>query len=71
MRWREVRSTFCSMQRPALVKRLVEEDGGQNLVEYTVMIGLVVLSIWIGVNAAGIDVSLSTIWSNVRAGVSK
>lgn len=59
------------MQRPALVTRLAGEDGGQNLVEYTVMIGLVILGIWIGVNAAGIDVSLSTIWSNVRAGVSK
>lgn len=51
--------------RRILALRGCEE--GQNLVEYTLMIGLVVLGIWLGVNASGIDASLSTIWSKVRS----
>lgn len=45
--------------------RLLVGEEAQNLVEYTLMIGLVVLAIWLGVNAAGVNSVLSTIWSAV------
>ena len=49
-----------------MLKRLVVEEEGQNIVEYTLMIGLVVLIIWVAINTLGIDSSVSTIWSNVN-----
>ncbi len=51
-------------------RRLLREEEGQNLVEYTLMIGLVVLTIWLAVNAAGINNILSDIWSRVRNSLS-
>lgn len=50
--------------------RLLREEEGQNVIEYTLMIGLVVLTIWLAVNAAGINDILSDIWSKVRSGLS-
>ncbi len=47
------------------LRRLTSEEQGQNLIEYTLAIGLVVLTIWTAVNAAGIDASVSKIWSDV------
>ena len=52
--------------RMNMLKRLVVEEEGQNIVEYTLMIGLVVLIIWVAINTLGIDQSVSTIWSNVN-----
>jgi len=49
-----------------MLKRLVVEEEGQNIVEYTLMIGLVVLIIWVAINTLGIDSSVQTIWSNVN-----
>ena len=49
-----------------MLKRLVVEEEGQNIVEYTLMIGLVVLIIWVANNTLGIDSSVQTIWSNVN-----
>ena len=49
-----------------MLKRLVVEEEGQNIVEYTLMIGLVVLIIWVAFNTLGIDSSVQTIWSNVN-----
>ncbi len=48
-----------------LLKRLIFEEEGQNLIEYTLMIGLVVVIIWAAVNASGINDTVSTIWSKV------
>lgn len=53
-----------------LLQGLFREEKGQNVVEYTLMIGLVVLTIWLAVNAAGINDILSDIWSRVRSGLS-
>jgi Flp pilus assembly pilin Flp len=47
------------------LKRLVREEEGQNIVEYTLMIGLVVLVIWVAVSALGIDTAVTTVWNNV------
>ena len=49
-----------------MLKRLVVEEEGQNIVEYTLMIGLVVLIIWLAINTLGIGSSVQTIWSNVN-----
>ena len=48
-----------------LLKRLVTEEEGQDIVEYALMIGLVVVVIWVAVRATGVDTSVSTIWSKV------
>ncbi len=50
-----------------MLKRLITEEEGQDVVEYTLMIGLVVLVIWIAVSATGIDATVSTIWSKVKS----
>jgi Flp pilus assembly pilin Flp len=47
------------------LKRLVREEEGQNIVEYTLMIGLVVLVIWAAVSALGIDTAVTSVWNNV------
>jgi Flp pilus assembly pilin Flp len=44
----------------------VREEEGQNIVEYTLMIGLVVLVIWAAVEALGIDTAVNTVWNNVK-----
>jgi Flp pilus assembly pilin Flp len=53
-----------------MLKRLMVEEEGQNIVEYTLMIGLVVLIIWVAINTLGIDDSVQTIWSNVNTQLS-
>ena len=53
-----------------MLKRLVVEEEGQNIVEYTLMIGLVVLIIWVAINTLGIDSSVQSIWSNVNTQLS-
>jgi Flp pilus assembly pilin Flp len=54
------------VSRMNLLKRLVKEEEGQNIVEYTLMIGLVVLVIWAAVSALGIDTAVNTVWNNVK-----
>ena len=49
-----------------MLKRLMVEEEGQNIVEYTLMIGLVVLIIWVAINTLGIDQAVQTIWTNVN-----
>jgi Flp pilus assembly pilin Flp len=49
-----------------LLRRLIVEEDGQNIAEYTLMIGLVVLMIWVAVVALGIPAAITTIWTNVR-----
>lgn len=53
------------VSRMNFLKRLVREEEGQNIVEYTLMIGLVVLVIWVAVSALGIDTAVTTVWNNV------
>jgi Flp pilus assembly pilin Flp len=53
-----------------MLKRLMVEEEGQNIVEYTLMIGLVVLIIWVAISTFGIDDSVQTIWSNVNGQLS-
>jgi Flp pilus assembly pilin Flp len=53
-----------------VLKRLMVKEEGQNIVEYTLMIGLVVLIIWVAINTFGIDESVQTIWSNVNGQLS-
>ena len=50
-----------------MLKRLMVQEEGQNIVEYTLMIGLVVLIIWVAINTLGIDQSVQTIWKNVNS----
>lgn len=50
-----------------LFKRLLNEEEGQDIVEYALMIGLVVVVIWVAVKASGVDSSVSTIWSKVES----
>jgi Flp pilus assembly pilin Flp len=54
------------VNRMNFLKRLVREEEGQNIVEYTLMIGLVVLVIWAAVEALGIDTAVNTVWNNVK-----
>lgn len=40
---------------------------GQNLIEYTLMIGLVVLILLVAIKTTGIDTAISNIWSAVTS----
>ena len=55
------------MKELDLLKRLMTEENGQGIVEYTLMIGIVVLMIWVAVNASGLPPFLSQTWNNVES----
>lgn len=48
-----------------LLKRLVVEEEGQGLVEYTLIVLLVALVFWVAVQATGADQALSGAWQNI------
>jgi len=48
-----------------LLKRLVKEEEGQGLVEYTLIVLLVALGFWVAVKAAGADDALGTAWASI------
>jgi Flp pilus assembly pilin Flp len=48
-----------------LLKRLVVEEEGQGLVEYTLIVLLVALVFWVAVREANIGEALSTSWGSV------
>ena len=48
-----------------LLKRLVSEEDGQGLVEYTFVVLLVALVFWMGVRDTDIGTSLANGWSKV------
>jgi Flp pilus assembly pilin Flp len=48
-----------------LLKRLVVEEEGQGLVEYTLIVLLVALVFWIAVRKADVGTALSTSWGSV------
>ena len=49
-----------------LLKRLVVEEEGQGLVEYTLIVLLVALVFWVAVKGTNIGSQLGTSWGNVR-----
>jgi Flp pilus assembly pilin Flp len=48
-----------------LLKRLVKEEEGQGLVEYTLIVLLVALVFWVAVREANIGNELQTAWGAV------
>jgi pilus assembly protein Flp/PilA len=48
-----------------LLKRLVVEEEGQGLVEYSLIVLLVALVFWVAVRATNVDTALSNAWSNI------
>ena len=48
-----------------LLKRLWQEENGQGLVEYTLVVVLVALVFWMGIRNTNVGVSLSNGWSRV------
>jgi len=48
-----------------LLKRLWQEDDGQGLVEYTLVVVLVALVFWMGVRNTDVGSSLANGWSRV------
>jgi len=48
-----------------LLKRLVVEEEGQGLVEYTLIVLLVALVFWVAVRTANVGGALSTSWGSV------
>jgi Flp pilus assembly pilin Flp len=50
-----------------LLKRLVVEEDGQGLVEYTLIVLLVALVFWVAIKNTNIGGALSTGWSKVTS----
>jgi Flp pilus assembly pilin Flp len=48
-----------------LLKRLVVEEEGQGLVEYTLIVLLVALVFWVGVRNSNVDTALASTWANI------
>ena len=47
------------------LKRLVVEEEGQGLVEYTLIVLLVALVFWVAVKGTNADQALSSTWQNI------
>ena len=50
-----------------ILKRLIVNEDGQGVIEYTLMVGLVVLVIWAAIFTFGIPAALNSLWSSVSA----
>jgi Flp pilus assembly pilin Flp len=50
-----------------LLKRLVVEEEGQGLVEYTLIVLLVALVFWVAIKDTNIGTSLANAWNDVKA----
>jgi Flp pilus assembly pilin Flp len=50
-----------------LLKRLVKEEEGQGLVEYTLIVLLVALVFWVAIRDTNIGVELQNAWGSVIA----
>ena len=48
-----------------LLKRLVVEEEGQGLVEYTLIVLLVALVFWVAVKGTNADDALTNAWNNI------
>ena len=51
-------------------KRLIIEDDGQGLVEYTLMVLLVALVFWVAIKSTNIGTELGNAWSKITDCVS-
>jgi Flp pilus assembly pilin Flp len=49
-----------------LFKRLIAEEEGQGLVEYTLIVLLVALVFWVAIKDTKIGDQLSTSWTNIK-----
>ena len=49
-----------------LLKRLVKEEEGQGLVEYTLIVLLVALVFWVGVRDTNIGTQLADSWAAIK-----
>lgn len=49
----------------SLIKRLVQEEDGQGLVEYTFVVLLVALVFWLGVKDTAIGAQLAASWVKI------
>jgi pilus assembly protein Flp/PilA len=49
-----------------LLKRLIVEEEGQGLVEYTLIVLLVALVFWVAIKNTNIGSTLSTSWGNIN-----
>ena len=47
------------------LNRLIVEEEGQGLVEYTLLIGVLVLALWAAVNFSDVKTQVSTLWGKV------
>jgi Flp pilus assembly pilin Flp len=48
-----------------LLKRLVVEEEGQGLVEYTLIVLLVALVFWVAIKGTNVDDALVNAWTNI------
>ncbi len=48
-----------------ILKRLIFDEDGQGVIEYTLMVGLVVLVIWAAIFTFGIPAALNSLWATV------
>jgi Flp pilus assembly pilin Flp len=48
-----------------LLKRLVVEEEGQGLVEYTLIVLLVALVFWVAIKGTNADQALTNAWTNI------
>ena len=49
-----------------LLKRLIVEEDGQGLVEYTLIVLLVALVFWVGIRQTDIGNQLTTSWNSIK-----
>ena len=47
--------------------RLIIEEEGQGLVEYTLLIGVLVLALWAAVNYSGVKTQISSLWGKAAS----
>ena len=50
-----------------LFKRLIVEEEGQGLVEYTLLIGVLVLALWAAVQYSDVKNQISTLWGKAAS----
>ncbi len=48
-----------------ILKRLMFDEDGQGVIEYTLMVGLVVLALWAAVFLFDIPAAIGNLWSSV------
>ncbi len=53
------------------LNRLLNEDEGQGITEYALMLGLIVFGIWVLVSSTDIGNSIRTLFTNVKNEVDK